>query len=144
MKNNVAMPALLIMLVACQKVPETVDPAVAIDAPAPHPGESVYLDNCASCHDKAVYKTPSRLFISMMGARNVLSAMNGGLMAEQAAGLDDVNRKAIAEFLTGQNPDDVPPDVNPPLCDSQHAFDAGDCNLPTRPEFPKSRWQRLR
>ena len=125
MKIYAAMPALLILLVACQQATETADPVAAIDAPAPHPGESVYLDNCASCHDKAVYKTPSRLFISMMGARNVLSAMNGGLMAEQAAALDDVNRKAIAEFLTGQNPDDVPPDVNPPLCDSQHAFDAG-------------------
>ncbi len=125
MMKNIVMLALAIALVACQQATETADQAVATDGPAPHPGETAYLTHCASCHDKAVYKSPSRLFISMMGARNVYSAMDGGLMSEQAAAVDDTNRKAIAEFLTGQNPDDVPPDLDPPLCDEQHAFDAG-------------------
>lgn len=125
MMKNIVMLALAIVLAACEQATETADQTVAAEAPLPHSGETAYLAHCASCHDKAVYKSPSRLFISMMGARNVYSAMDGGLMSEQAAALDDTNRKAIAEFLTGQNPDDVPPDVNPPLCDEQHAFDAG-------------------
>jgi len=123
MKKIFALLAVAMMLVACQQAAESPEQVVATDAPAAHPGETAYLEYCASCHDKAVYKTPSRLFIGLMGARNVLAAMNDGPMSEQAAALDDVSRKAIAEFLTGQNPDDVPPDVDPPLCDAQHGFD---------------------
>jgi len=117
MMKSIVMLALAITLVACQQAAETLDQAVNSDAPAVRPGEKDYLESCASCHDKAVYKSPSRLFIGMMGARNVLAAMNGGPMSEQAMALDDAKRKAIAEFLTGQDPDNLPPEVEPPLCD---------------------------
>jgi len=125
MMKSIVMLALAITLVACQQAAETLDQAVNSDAPAVRPGEKDYLESCASCHDKAVYKSPSRLFIGMMGARNVLAAMNGGPMSEQAMALDDAKRKAIAEFLTGQDPDNLPPEVEPPLCDAEHGFDPG-------------------
>jgi len=116
------------MLAACQQgaSPDTEDAAAAAaPAEAPHSGEAVYLKHCAECHDKTVYKSPSRLFISMIGARNVLASMTSGSMIEQASMLDDADREAIAEFLTGQNPNDLPEEKPPPLCNADHGFDAG-------------------
>jgi polyvinyl alcohol dehydrogenase (cytochrome) len=91
--------------------------------PAPHPGEAAYLANCASCHDQAVYKAPSRLFVSMMGPVNILNAMNGGLMAEQAASLSDDERRAVAEYISGQSLESFVAAKEPPACDSEHGFD---------------------
>jgi len=92
-------------------------------AAAAQPGEKLYLDHCASCHDQTRYKAPSRLFISMIGAKNILDAMNGGLMQEQAAAISPDGRRAIAEYLTGQNLDEMATPREPPVCDAEHAFD---------------------
>ena len=88
-----------------------------------HPGESLYLSHCASCHDQAMYKAPSRLFVSMIGPENILNSMNGGLMAEQASNIDDEGRRAIAEYLTGQSLKDLVKVRQPPNCDAGHGFD---------------------
>ena len=127
MNKNFAAIFIAMMLVACQQAapPAAEDAAAAAGAPqAPHPGEAEYVKYCAECHDKAVYKSPSRLFVSMMGARNVLAAMEGGPMTEQASMLDDAGRVAIAEYLTGQNPRNMPEEKQPPLCDADHGFAA--------------------
>ncbi len=118
---------LVAMLGACQPVdpPGGEDTAAAASTEdAALPGEAMYLTHCAACHDQPVYKAPSRMFISMSGARNVLASMNGGSMTEQAAMLDATSREAIAEFLTGQNPSALPEEKQPPLCDADHEFDA--------------------
>ncbi len=87
----------------------TMEAVVAEDVTAeqPHPGEAPYTANCAFCHDQVVYKAPSRLFVSMMGAQNILKAMNGGLMSEQAANISAQDRRAIAEYIAGQSLDNV-------------------------------------
>jgi mono/diheme cytochrome c family protein len=48
-------------LAAASPEPPTADAAAATvpEVQAPHPGEALYLANCASCHDQAVYKAPS-------------------------------------------------------------------------------------
>jgi polyvinyl alcohol dehydrogenase (cytochrome) len=97
--------------------------ADAVDEPR-HPGEALYLDHCASCHDQVAYKAPSRLFISMLGPVNILESMNGGLMAEQAADIEPDGRRAIAEYLTGQSLDTMAASSQPPNCDDVHGFDA--------------------
>lgn len=128
MNKKVGTMIFALILVACQQdaPPAAEDAAAAADSPqARHPGAAEYLKYCAECHDKTVYKAPSRLFISMIGGRNVLAAMNSGSMTEQAAMLDDAGRAAIAEYLTGQNPNDLPEEKQPPLCDANHGFDAG-------------------
>ena len=66
-------------------------------AQKPHPGEAPYQAYCASCHDQVMYKAPSRFFVSMMGAQNILNSMNSGMMSEQASELSAVDRRAIAE-----------------------------------------------
>lgn len=98
--------------------------AVEQAPPAAHPGEAPYLERCAGCHDEVVYKAPSRLFLGMLGPRNVLASMQGGLMAEQAAGLDDETRRAIAEYVTGVSLDAYVEPPEPPACDAEHGFDA--------------------
>ncbi len=87
---------------SAQTPDENAPAAVAENAPQTqaHPGEAPYLAHCASCHDKVMYKAPSRLFIGMTGAQNILDAMNGGIMSEQAAGISAEDRRAIAEYLS--------------------------------------------
>lgn len=104
---------------------ETMETVVAEDVTAeqPHPGEAPYLANCAACHDQVMYKAPSRFFVSMMGAQNILKAMNGGLMSQQAANLSAQDRRAIAEYIAGHSLDDVVEAGQPPACDSEHGFD---------------------
>ena len=88
-------------------------------------GERAYLENCAKCHDRAVYKAPSRLFLGMLGPANILQAMNGGVMSEQAVDIDPAVRQEIAEFLTGVSMADLAAPVLPPECsiERQPAFD---------------------
>ncbi len=86
-------------------------------------GETLYQTNCAACHDQALYKAPSRLFIGMMGAANILHSMNEGPMSQQAAGIDAAGRRAIAEYLGGQSLDTITPSPQPPNCDADHGFD---------------------
>ncbi|MCH7507033.1 MAG: PQQ-binding-like beta-propeller repeat protein [Proteobacteria bacterium] len=103
----------------------TMETVVAEDVTAeqPHPGEAPYQANCAACHDQVMYKAPSRFFVSMMGAQNILKAMNGGLMSKQAANISAQDRRAIAEYIAGHSLDDVVEASQPPACDSEHGFD---------------------
>lgn len=131
MSKRVSVIVLATILSACQQRADTVSKPIggsaletaANETSVHQPGEAAYLEFCSDCHDQAVYKAPSRLFIGMLGARNVLAAMNDGPMSEQASKLDEADRKAIAEFLTGQNPDTLPEEKQPPLCDAKHGFD---------------------
>ncbi len=103
-----------------------VDSGADVAAPAQndaHPGEAVYQAKCANCHDQAVYKAPGRLFLAMLGPRNVFEAMNGGLMRAQAAGLSIAQKKAVAEYITGQSLADMAEPPTPPLCGDSSPFD---------------------
>lgn len=96
--------------------------AVAASASAPvHPGEEPYRQRCASCHDKSVYKAPHRMFIAMMAPDAVLAAMNDGVMRENATGLSQAQRVAIAEFLTGRDIDAIGEPRLPPDCEGTAA-----------------------
>lgn len=119
-----------LLLTACtdSSPPPTADVAAqdepqAAEAAAAHPGEALYLKHCAACHDQAMYKAPSRLFVSMMGAHNILQAMNGGLMAQQAAAIDEPGRRAIAEYLSGQSLDQANSQPDAPPCNDSSDFD---------------------
>lgn len=89
-----------------------------------HPGKAPYEAKCAACHDQAVYKAPSRLFLAMLGPQNVLHAMTDGPMRAQAAGLSDAQKQAVAEYLTGQRLADAADLPQAPQCENS-PFDAG-------------------
>jgi len=73
----------------------------AAQAPAPD-GAELYKRSCAQCHDAGVGRAPNReQFLSMLPDR-VLSAMESGSMVTMATGRSAVERRAIAEFLTGK------------------------------------------
>ncbi|MDD9894571.1 MAG: PQQ-binding-like beta-propeller repeat protein [Gammaproteobacteria bacterium] len=94
----------------------------AQDDNEPHPGEPLYMENCAACHDEPFYKAPSRQFLSALGPRNILNVLNEGAMREQAAALSTAQRSAIAEYLSGISLADVVDPLLPPACDADHDF----------------------
>jgi polyvinyl alcohol dehydrogenase (cytochrome) len=96
-----------------------------------HPGEALYAANCASCHDEAMYKAPSRLFVGMIGPENILNALNDGIMADQASDIDADGRRAIAEYLSGQSLDSRVEVLQAPACDADHAFDVSKVPIST-------------
>jgi len=89
-----------------------------------HPGETPYMQHCASCHDLGVYKTPSRMFLGMIGPENILNSMNGGTMEEYAAKIEPKQRRAIAEYIAGRSLIEGGTPKTPPACDDEHGFDA--------------------
>jgi polyvinyl alcohol dehydrogenase (cytochrome) len=113
--------------------PENAVAAQASGAAAeqPHPGEAPYQTHCASCHDHVMYKAPSRFFVSMMGAQNILDSMNGGMMSEQAAQISPEDRRAIAEYIAGASLDDLAEAKRVPDCDAEHGFDASQTPVST-------------
>ena len=122
-----------LLAVACSDLgaakPAVVTTASEVPAPstvvaaAVQPGEKLYNDNCAQCHDKSFYKAPSRMFISALSPQNLLKVMTTGRMNGQAAHLADEQRTAIAEFLSGKKITDQVARVLPASCDAQHSFD---------------------
>lgn len=95
----------------------------ATAASAKLPGEKLYNDNCAQCHDESFYKAPSRMFISALSPQNLVKVMTTGRMSGQAAHLDDQQRIAIAGFLSGKKISEQVARVLPQSCDAEHSFD---------------------
>jgi polyvinyl alcohol dehydrogenase (cytochrome) len=71
-------------------------PAAADDGP------TLYKQLCASCHDTGVARAPTRDVLQAMTPERVLTAMESGPMLSMASGRTGVERRAIAEFVTGK------------------------------------------
>ncbi len=92
------------LLLAGQAQSET--KAVAAD------GEALYQQHCAQCHGGTVSKAPPLSLLQIMSPSSVYRAITSGVMQEQAATLDQTQREAVAEYLTGaslQTADAKPP-----------------------------------
>ncbi|HEU4693603.1 MAG TPA: PQQ-binding-like beta-propeller repeat protein [Vicinamibacterales bacterium] len=74
----------------------TARPAAADDGP------TLYKQLCASCHDTGVARAPTRDVLQAMTPERVLTAMESGPMLSMASGRTGVERRAIAEFVTGK------------------------------------------
>jgi polyvinyl alcohol dehydrogenase (cytochrome) len=75
--------------------------AQAPASPAPDGGE-LYKRACAQCHDNGVGRAPNREQFRAMLPDRVLSAMETGSMVTMANGRTALERRAIAEFVTGK------------------------------------------
>ncbi len=64
-------------------------------------GATLYQRHCASCHDAGAARAPSREAFAAMSPARVLSAMETGAMISMATGRTALERRAIAEFVTG-------------------------------------------
>ena len=71
-------------------------PAAADDGP------TLYKQLCATCHDTGAGRAPTRDVLQAMTPERVLTAMESGAMLSMASGRTGVERRAIAEFVTGK------------------------------------------
>lgn len=76
--------------------------AVRADVPEKPDGAALFQTNCAICHGGKVAKAPPMSLLQIMSASSVLRAMEHGIMQEQAAALSADQRRAVAQYLTGQ------------------------------------------
>ena len=86
--------------------PETPAPAAApqqVAATGVHPGEAVYKQACATCHDNPeATRSPSRDNLKGMSFQFVNYALTQGKMKDMAAGLTPEQRGAVVSYVTGR------------------------------------------
>jgi polyvinyl alcohol dehydrogenase (cytochrome) len=67
----------------------------------PVSGKTLFYQTCYGCHnDNTAHLAPGFTVLSTMTPRAVLAAMDNGKMRQQAAGLSEGQRKAVAEWVT--------------------------------------------
>jgi polyvinyl alcohol dehydrogenase (cytochrome) len=72
-------------------------------------GEAVYQRRCASCHDAATERAPSRDTLKQLSAARILRTLDFGVMINIAYVLNREEREAVANYLGVQRPDTPPP-----------------------------------
>lgn len=82
-------------------------------------GEAVYESYCGSCHGQRMPRAPHLSMMRMMTADSVYAALNGGVMKDQAAPLNDDERVAVAEYLTGHALGQADTDPKLPQCEGK-------------------------
>ncbi|HET9159401.1 MAG TPA: PQQ-binding-like beta-propeller repeat protein [Caulobacteraceae bacterium] len=76
----------------------------AASAQAGMPGEGVYKERCASCHDNAAAnRAPTRENLAAMSFETIHYALTDGKMKGQGTGLSEDQRVQLITFLTGKN-----------------------------------------
>ena len=61
-----------------------------------------WTQHCASCHEDAASRAPSREALSARSAESIYAALTKGAMAVNATALDDSQKQAMAIFLSGR------------------------------------------
>jgi len=65
-------------------------------------GAALYKENCASCHDGGADRAPNREALRGMSAERVLAALEYGAMVSMASRRTALERRALAEYVTGK------------------------------------------
>ena len=76
--------------------------AQAATSTAAPDGAALYSQHCEQCHGGSVSKAPPLSLLQIMSASSILRAMEAGIMQQQAAAMNEAERRALAEHLTGQ------------------------------------------
>src|SRR5947208_11216773 len=77
--------------------------AAALPAAAQAPnGEAVYRQHCAGCHNGTMPRMPSRDALKTLTPEHVETALSSFTMRRQGAALSLAERRAVAEYVTGQ------------------------------------------
>ncbi len=71
---------------------------------APPDGAKLYTERCAVCHDNAQDRTPPKSVIARRMPDEVIASLTTGSMKTQAAGLKELEIRALAVYLTGKQP----------------------------------------
>ena len=94
-------------------------------------GEALYTSNCASCHEGGMDRAPARTALREFSADRVLQALETGAMVSMASNRTAVERRSIAEFVTGKTLTGGLVDVP-----SSEAM----CKVGPAPDFSKISW----
>ena len=79
-------------------------PGLTATATAAHPGEAIYQQNCAACHDHSeLTRSPAKISLSAMSFEAINFALTDGKMKIQGAGLDAKMRGQLINYLTGHD-----------------------------------------
>nr|MBP8295885.1 cytochrome c [Burkholderiales bacterium] len=74
---------------------------VAAKPAGPHPGEDVYKQHCAACHDNAeATKAPTRATLARMTSGMITNALMTGKMIPQATGLSSQQVSYVSDYLS--------------------------------------------
>src|SRR5258706_10325275 len=66
-------------------------------------GEAIYKKQCAACHDNAAQmRAPDRAALKQRTAEVAIASLVSGTMAVQGAPLNDAEKRAVTEFVTGK------------------------------------------
>ena len=87
-------------------------------------GPTLYKGLCSSCHDAGFERAPDREALRTMSPERVLAALESGVMLSMASGRTGMERRAIAEFVTGKS-FARPLDTTPPPQAMCRGTDAG-------------------
>ncbi len=71
---------------------------------APPDGAKLYEQRCAVCHDNAQDRTPPKAQLARRLPDEIIAALTTGVMKTQAAGLKELEIRALAVYLTGKQP----------------------------------------
>jgi len=81
------------------------DPAAIFGGPTPGTefGFATFQTQCSSCHgNPAVERAPSPDAIRMMPPERIYTALTTGVMQAQGAAMTDVQKRGVAEFMSGR------------------------------------------
>ena len=95
MKRIAVTQAAVCLIILCAFV--SVTPATSQTASSP--GAEVYAKHCASCHDQAAARMPSRSVLQQRTSGFIFKTLNSGIMKEQAALLSPPERMAVSYWL---------------------------------------------
>jgi len=98
-KSILPLVLLLSLVVKADAAPAAQPQRESGGSSAAAPGEQLYRQHCAQCHDGPIPGAPQRIVFSMLGPDNVLQALTEGVMKMQADALSSVEKKLLAEHL---------------------------------------------
>ena len=84
-------------------------------------GEQLYLAHCAQCHGGKVAKAPPLSLLQIMSGSSILRAMESGVMQTHAAAMNGTEKRAVARYLTGMDPDNASTTLPAPRCEGDTA-----------------------
>ncbi len=72
-----------------------------------NPGEALYQQRCAGCHDNAVGRVPDTAALRTRPPEQIFAALRTGIMRPQSEGIPVFNLQGIVQYLTGREPPEV-------------------------------------
>jgi len=66
-------------------------------------GKQLFEQHCATCHENANSKAPRREALATVSFENIMLSLEFGRMQPQAAGLDKLQKAAVAKYLAADN-----------------------------------------